>query len=207
MLLVLLARRRRLGLVGVAARRALVPYRLPDLVWQPTGEDIPIDNLSSSIPDEPLPLDLWPPEDLVSLDEQNAYVEPAPDFLLPRHDTELGWWETPAGDFPAISRCPSEVPDLRCPPLIRVCTHPKSSITVRRLSMEPGRAMVVGDTCLPTASSIDPNTYRAACREDYAGHRHLHLWIKATLAAGRLLPGRCEESEDGGNPPVIDRAV
>src|SRR6185369_14791703 len=73
----------------------------PDIVWgslPPAGSpDYPDrESLCSSIPGEPLPPDLLPPEDLVSLDEQNAYADRlSSDFVRPRrYATELGW----AGD-------------------------------------------------------------------------------------------------------------
>ena len=88
----------------------------PDLVWGslPTGgspEYPDRESLCAAIPGEPLPLDLWPPEDLVSLDEQNDYAERLnSEFLRPRrYVTELGWvgdahWRL-SGDFEG---CPSE---------------------------------------------------------------------------------------------------
>src|SRR5689334_12853191 len=87
-----------------------------DVVWGslPTGgwPGYPDrDSLCASIPGEPLPSDLLPPEDLVSLDEQNGYAKRLLDeFLRPRrYSTELGWigdahWRL-SGDFEG---CPSE---------------------------------------------------------------------------------------------------
>src|SRR5262245_44630188 len=62
----------------------------PDLVWGslPTGgspEYPDRESLCASIPGEPLPPDLLPPEDLVSADEQNGYAQRLLDeFLRPR---------------------------------------------------------------------------------------------------------------------------
>jgi hypothetical protein len=87
----------------------------PDLIWgtlPPAGSpDYPDrESLCASIPGEPLPPDLLPPEDLVSLDEQNAYADRlSSDFVRPRrYATELGWvgdahWRL-SGD---IEGCPS----------------------------------------------------------------------------------------------------
>src|SRR5262245_226052 len=87
-----------------------------DLVWGslPPGGSAQYpdrESLCSSIPGEPLPSDLLPPEDLVSLDEQNGYASRMlSEFLRPRRfATELGWagdarWRL-SGD---IQGCPSD---------------------------------------------------------------------------------------------------
>src|SRR5581483_7711135 len=102
------------ALPGAAADGPIPGCR--DLVWGSLPAmgrpDIPDEQaLCSSIPGRPLPEDLWPPEQLVSLDEQNDYVERLrEEFLKPRlYATELGWvgdahWRL-SGDFQG---CPSD---------------------------------------------------------------------------------------------------
>jgi hypothetical protein len=78
----------------------------------PGRPDIPDkQTLCSAIPGTPLPTELWPPEQLVTLDEQNGYAERLrSELLIPRvYDTRLGWvgdahWRL-SGDFEG---CPSD---------------------------------------------------------------------------------------------------
>jgi hypothetical protein len=132
----------------------------PDLVWGslPIGGSAEFpdrQSLCSSIPGEPLPADLLPPEDLVSLEEQNAYAERVlSDFLQPRrYDTELGWagdarWRL-SGD---IEGCPSQSSFASFGVHRSSGTRRKWSVAVRR----PQHEIPVG------ATVVRRNTFRAA---------------------------------------------
>ena len=165
--------------------------------------NIPIGkSLCASIPGQPLPADLWPPEDLVSLDEQNAYAERLrAEFLRPRrYATELGWagdahWRL-SGD---LQGCPSQssFATFGVHLLVRVWYSPEvvDWLCGDRSTEIPVGAMVVkeehffqGDGVLTVDREDAP---RRAGARPRAGHLHLHDQA-AVGGVGRLLLGRGE---------------
>ena len=168
------------SVAGGAASAGPMPG-CPDLVWGslPSGGSAEYpdrESLCASIPGEPLPPDLWPPEDLVSLDEQNAYAERLrSDFLRPRrYATELGWagdahWRL-SGD---IQGCPSDnsFATFGVHLLVRVWYSPE---VVEWLCGDRSTELPVGATVVKEEHffqgdgvlTVDPKTHRVAASQD-----------------------------------------
>jgi len=181
--------------------------------------DIPDEQaLCSSIPGRPLPEDLWPPEQLVSLDEQNDYVERLrEEFLKPRlYATELGWvgdahWRL-SGDFQG---CPSDgtFASFGVHLLVRVWYSPEvvAWMCGGRTSELPAGAMVVkeehffqGDGVLV----IDPATHRAAPSQDLADQPGILTFMikRPSVTRDGYYWGAVDAGSSEGNPPIVDRA-
>ena len=193
----------------------------PDLVWGslPIGGSAEYpdrQSLCSSIPGEPLPPDLWPPEDLVSLDEQNAYAERlSSDFLRPRrYDTELGWvgdahWRL-SGDFEG---CPSEssFATFGVHLLVRVWYSPEvvDWLCGDRSTELPVGAMVVKEEHLFQGDgilTIDPTSHRAATSQDLTPNIFTFMIKRPSAAWDGYYWGAVNTNADDANPPVTDRA-
>jgi MYXO-CTERM domain-containing protein len=193
----------------------------PDLVWgslPPAGSpDFPDrETLCASIPGEPLPPDLLPPEDLVSVDEQNAYAERLrAEFLLPRrYATELGWagdarWRL-SGD---IQGCPSDnsFVTFGVHLLVRVWYSPE---VVEWLCGDRSTELPVGATIVKeehlfqgnAVMSVDPKTHRLAASQDLTPDIFTFMIKRPSAAWDGYYWGAINAEESGGNPPVDDRA-
>src|SRR5262245_55762862 len=148
--------------------------------------------LCASIPGEPLPPDLWPPEDLVSLDEQNGYPKRLLDeFLRPRrYATELGWvgdahWRL-SGDFEG---CPSQssFASFGVHLLVRVWYSPE---VVAWLCSDRSTDLPVGATIVKEEAffqgngvlTIDASTHQAAPSQDDLAVKIFTFMIKRPSA-------------------------
>ena len=192
-----------------------------DLVWGslPTGGSPQYpdrESLCASIPGQPLPPDLWPPEDPVSLDDQNGYAEQLrSEFLVPRrYATELGWvgdahWRL-SGDFQG---CPSDssFATFGVHLLVRVWYSPEvvEWLCGDRSTELPVGAMIVKEEAFFQGDGVlivDPKTHRAAPSQDLTP-RILTFMIKRPSAAwDGYYWGAVDTNGDSGNPPVTDRA-
>jgi hypothetical protein len=193
----------------------------PDLVFGtlPTGGSAEYpdrESLCSSIPGEPLPPDLLPPEDLVSLDEQNSYAERlSSDFVRPRrYATELGWagdahWRL-SGD---IEGCPSDnsFATFGVHLLVRVWYSPE---VVEWLCGDRSTDLPVGATVVKEEHlfrgdgilTVDPTTHRVATAQDLTPDIFTFMIKRPSAAWDRYYWGAVNATEGGGNPPLIDRA-
>lgn len=193
----------------------------PDLVWgslpAPGRSDLPDEQaLCSAIPGEPLPEDLWPPEQLVSLDDQNAYIERLRrDFLEPRrYATELGWvgdahWRL-SGD---VAGCPSDstFATFGVHLLVRVWYSPEvvAWLCSDRTTALPDGAMIIkeehffqGDGILV----IDPATHRAAPVQELDSDIITFMIKRPAAAWDGYYWGAVNAGDAAGNPPIVDRA-
>jgi hypothetical protein len=193
----------------------------PDLVWgslpAPGRPDIPDkQTLCSAIPGTPLPTELWPPEQLVTLDEQNGYAERLrSEFLVPRvYDTKLGWvgdahWRL-SGDFEG---CPSDgsFANFGVHLLVRVWYSPEVVAWLcrdRSTELPAGAAMVKeehffqGDGLLV----IDPKTHRAAPEQELSSDLITVMIKRPSAQWDGYYWGAVDASQSHGNPPIVDRA-
>ncbi len=193
----------------------------PDLVWGnlPTGgwpQYPDRESLCASIPGEPLPQDLWPPEDLVSLDDQNAYAERLlSDFLRPRrYATELGWagdahWRL-SGD---IAGCPSDnsFATFGVHLLVRVWYSPEvvEWLCGDRSTELPVGAMIVKEEHLFQGNgvlTVDPSSLQAAPSQDLTTDIFTFMIKRPSAAWDGYYWGAVDANENDPNPPVMDRA-
>jgi hypothetical protein len=194
----------------------------PDLVFgslpTPGRPDFPDkQTLCSAIPGKPLPAQFLPPEQLVSLDDQNGYAENLRlNFLVPRvYDTQLGWvgdahWRL-SGDFEG---CPSDggFASFGVHLLIRVWYSPEVVAWLcsdRSTELPTGAAIVKeehffqGDGVL----IVDPVTHEAAPEQDLSSDI-LTIMIKRPSATfdGYYWGAPDASPSSFGNPPILDRA-
>jgi hypothetical protein len=192
-----------------------------DLVWGslPSGgcpQYPDRESLCASIPGQPLPEDLWPPEDLVSLDEQNGYAERLlSEFLRPRrYATELGWisdahWRL-TGD---IQGCPSQssFASFGVHLLVRVWYSPEvvEWLCGDRSTDIPVGAMMIKEEHLFQGDGVivvDPKTHRAAPAQDLAPDIITIMIKRPSAAWDGYYWGAMNTNPADPNPPVLDPA-
>ena len=193
----------------------------PDLVWGslPSGGSAEYPDrqtLCASIPGEPLPQDLWPPEDLVSLDEQNGYTERLlSEFLRPRRfATDLGWagdahWRL-SGD---IQGCPSDnsFVTFGVHLLVRVWYSPE---VVEWLCGDRSTELPVGATIVKEEHLfqgdgviiVDPKTHRIAASQDLTTDIFTVMIKRPSAAWDGYYWAAVNADAKSPNPPIIDRA-
>ena len=205
---------------GGAASGSPIPG-CPDLVWgslPPAGSPEFPDraSLCASVPGQPLPTDLWPPEDLVSLDDQNGYAERLlSEFLRPRrYATELGWagdahWRF-SGDFQG---CPSDgsFASFGVHLIVRVWYSPEvvQWLCGDRSTGLPAGAMVVKEEHLFKGDgiiTIDPTSHRAAPSQDLTPDIFTVMIKRPSAAFDGYYWAAVNAPDDDPNPPVLDRA-
>ena len=209
------------GAVGGGAASPGPMPGCPDLVWgslpgEGSAEFPDREALCSSIPGQPLPPDLWPPEDLVTLDEQNAYAERlrAEFFRTRRYATELGWagdahWRL-SGD---LQGCPSQnsFASFGVHLLVRVWYSPE---VVEWLCGDRSTEIPVGATMVKEEHffqgdgvlTVDRKTHRAAPAQDLAPDIFTFMIKRPSAAWDGYYWGAVNANEDDPNPPVLDRA-
>jgi hypothetical protein len=193
----------------------------PDLVWgrlpAPGRPDIPDKKtLCAAIPGTPLPPAFWPPEQLVTLDEQNGYAERLrSEFLLPRvYDTELGWvgdahWRL-SGDFEG---CPSDgsFANFGVHLMVRVWYSPEvvAWMCGDRTTELPVGAMMVKEEHFFQGDGlivIDPVTHRAAPEQDLRSDIITFMIKQPAAQYDGYYWGAVDAGDSNGNPPIVDRA-